>query len=81
MPDKRDAQTWDQSEFGLGTGAMDPVRRADRDLTPHEFGMEIFALETDFGGSNLDRPPVETTPVPRLLPGEKETDRDKGEAS
>lgn len=77
MPgDKRDAESWSESEFGLQSGMIDPIRRAERSsLEPWELGMEIAALPKTFDGSNPDRPTVETTPVPRLLPGEKESDR------
>lgn len=76
MPgDKRDNETWDESEFGLGSGVIDPIRRADRHVSSHEEAMEIRALPSSFDGSMPDRPTPEETPVPRLLPGEKETDR------
>jgi hypothetical protein len=79
MADKRDIPKddgdWSNSEFGLGEGLLDPVRRADRNLSAVEFGWEIAALPKTFDGSMPDRPSVEETPVPRLLPGEKETDR------
>jgi hypothetical protein len=76
MPgDKRDADDWSESEFGLGSEIIDPIRRATRDLTPHEFGMEIAALPRTFDHSMPDRPDVSETPVPRLLPGEEESDR------
>ena len=77
MPaDKRDAESWEESEFGLGAGVIDPVRRADRDLSAEEFRMEILALPKTFDGSNPLRPSVAETPVPRLLPGEEIEDRD-----
>jgi hypothetical protein len=78
MPgDKRsEALQWEESEFGLGSGAIDEIRRSERvTLTPFELGMEIAALPKTFDGSMPDRPTVETTPVPRLLPGETEADR------
>ena len=64
-----------ESEFGLGPGLIDPVRRANRTLSPWEESMEIAALPKTFGGSMPDRPDVAETPVPRLLPGETEADR------
>lgn len=79
MPaDKRDPDNanWQESEFGVGSGVIDPVRRADRALlSPWELGMEIAALPKTFDKSMPDRPTVETTPVPRLAPGETEADR------
>jgi hypothetical protein len=82
MGDNRDADSWDESEFGLGTGMIDPVLRVDgRDAMPgYMEGWEIRSLPQTFGGSELGlpggvRPTVEETPVPRLLPGEKESDR------
>lgn len=79
--DPRDADSWQQSEFGLGEGMIDPVMRTDgRDALGHMELWEIRALPKTFGGSELGlpggvRPVVEETPVPRLLPGEKESDR------
>ena len=76
MPDKRDADGGDDStEFGLGTGMIDPVARADRNVTAEQELMEIYARPKTFDGSMPDRPALETTPVPRLLPGETEADR------
>ncbi len=80
--DPRDADSWQQSEFGLGEGMIDPVMRRDgRDALPgYMEGWEIRSLPQTFGGSAAglpggERPEPEETPVPRLLPGEKETDR------
>lgn len=73
--DKHDAESWDESEFGLGSGMIDPLSRAGRFIGPHQELMEIYALPKTFDGSMPDRPAQETTPVPRLLPGEEETDR------
>lgn len=82
MADKRDPDSLDESEFGLGPGMIDPVMRVDgRDAMPvHMQAWEIRALPQTFGGSELglpggERPAVEETPVPRLLPGETESDR------
>lgn len=82
MADKRDPDSSDESEFGLGTGMIDSVMRVDgRDaLPPHQQAWEIRSLPQTFGGSALGlpggvRPEVEETPVPRLLPGETEADR------
>lgn len=82
MGDKRDPDSLEESEFGLGEGMIDPVLRADgRDAMPeHQQLWEIYALPKTFGGSALglpggERPVPEETPVPRLLPGEKEADR------
>lgn len=76
----RDPDSWGESEFGADEGLIDAVRREGRFLDPHEERMEILALPKTFGGSELGleggaRPTVETTPVPRLLPGEREADR------
>lgn len=76
----RDADSDDQSEFGLGRGMIDPGERADRSLPVHQQGWEIAALPKTFGGSEAglpggERKAVEETPVPRLLPGETEADR------
>ena len=75
MPDKRDADSLEESEFGLGTGAIDPIARAERAIPLHQQGWEIAALPKTFDGSNPDRKAPEETPVPRLLPGEEESDR------
>lgn len=76
MSDKRDADSADESEFGLGTGFIDPIARADRAIPVHQQLAEIYALPKTFAGSGGDaeRDPT-TTPVPRLLPGETEADR------
>ena len=76
MPgDKRNADSASESEFGLGSGMIDPVARLDRAIPLHQELWEIAALPKTFDGSMPDRPDPEETPVPRLLPGEKETDR------
>lgn len=75
--DKRtDQSEWEESEFGVGVGFIDPISRVDRSMPEHQFLAEIFALPKTFDGSGGDaeRDP-ETTPVPRLLPGETEADR------
>jgi hypothetical protein len=72
---KRDADSWDQSEFGLGEGLIDAGERADRSLPVHQQLSEIYALPKTFDKSMPDRPTAEETPVPRLLPGETEADR------
>lgn len=77
MSDKRDANSWEESEFGLGEGMIDATMRAEgRDAMPNFMeGWEIAALPKTFDGSMPDRPEPEETPVPRLLPGETEADR------
>lgn len=76
MADKRNVDDDQESEFGLGTGFIDPISRIDRAMPEHQFLAEIYALPKTFDGSGgeTDRN-VETTPVPRLLPGETEADR------
>lgn len=64
-----------ESEFGLDPGAIDPVQREGRFITPEQSLMEIYALPKTFDGTMPDRPDVAVTPVPRLLPGETEADR------
>jgi hypothetical protein len=71
----RDAESWEQSEFGLGEGMLDPGERSARVLSPWQEMAEIKALPKTFDGSMPNRPSPETTPVPRLLPGEQESDR------
>jgi hypothetical protein len=76
MPDVRDADSWDESEFGLGSGMVDPGIRADRNALPAEIArMEIVNRPKTFDNSMPNRPDLETTPIPRLLPGESEADR------
>lgn len=76
LGDKRDADSDSESEFGLGTGMIDPVSRINRMLTPEQELMEIYSRPKTFDGSmGEDRPELATTPVPRLLPGETEADR------
>jgi len=54
---------------------IDEEMRAVRAIPPYMEGWEIAALPKTFDGSNPDRKPPEETPVPRLLPGETEADR------
>ncbi len=75
MSDQRNAESWQESEFGLGEGMIDAVARPDRAIPVHQELWEIYALPKTFDGSMPDRPAAEETPVPRLLPGEKESDR------
>lgn len=65
----------DGSEFGLAPGMLDAEERAQRTLSAEDQLREIYALPKSFGGSMPDRKEPEETPVPRLLPGEKEDDR------
>lgn len=76
----RDIEDVEQSEFGLGTGMIDPGERADRALPLHQELWEIAALPKTFDGSGKGLPggarrAPEETPVPRLMPGETEADR------
>jgi hypothetical protein len=80
MGDKRDYNSWLESEFGIGENLLDPVSRVERTLSAEQEMMEIYALPKTFDGSGAglpggERPSQETTPVPRLLPGETEEDR------
>lgn len=75
MGDVRDPESWDESEFGLGNGMIDPGERRDRSLAPWQEMAEIKALPKTFDHSMLNRPTVQVTPVPRLAPGETEADR------
>jgi len=76
MSDKHDADSVDESEFGLGEGFIDPISRAARSMPEHQQLAEIYSLPKTFDGSggDVERDPT-TTPVPRLLPGETEADR------
>lgn len=76
----RDLDNVEQSEFGLGSGMIDPGERADRSLPVHQELWETYALPKTFDGSETglpggERQAAEDTPVPRLLPGETEADR------
>lgn len=71
----RNPDSDDQSEFGLGTGMLDPGERLARTLAPWQEAAEIKALPKTFDGSMPNRPTPETTPVPRLAPGEQASDR------
>lgn len=73
--DKRDVDSLDESEFGIGVGMIDAVSRANRAVTAEQELMEIYSLPKTFDNSMPDRPTPETTPAPRLLPGETEADR------
>lgn len=75
--DLRDPDSWDESEFGLGEGMIDPTMRVDgRDALPvHQQQWEIMAMPRSFDGSAGERPDASETPVPRLLPGEEASDR------
>lgn len=74
--DKRDPDSAAESEFGLGAGMLDPIARGQRAIESHQMGWEIAALPKTFDNSMPDRPEPEETPVPRLLPGETEADRE-----
>lgn len=78
--DKRDPDSWDESEFGLGSGMIDPGMRADGALPVEQEMWLIKSRPKTFDGSETGlpggvRPALEDTPVPRLLPGETEADR------
>lgn len=72
---KHEVDDPNESEFGLGPGIIDPVNRANRVLEPWQELAEIAALPKTFDGSMPDRKTPDKTPVPRLLPGETEADR------
>lgn len=79
--DPRDVESLEQTEFGLGTGIIDPTQRKERTLSAEDQLREIYSRPKTFGGSHLglpggERPELEETPVPRLLPGETEADRE-----
>lgn len=63
------------TEFGGGPGLIDPVSRNDRLVSAEQELQEIYSLPKSFGGSLPNRPTQDKTPVPRLLPGESESDR------
>jgi hypothetical protein len=71
----RDGDAVDESEFGLGPGMIDPTSRADRAIEGYQELQEIYSRPKTFGGLGTPRLPEET-PVPRLLPGESELDRE-----
>lgn len=76
----RDPDNVDQSEFGLGSGMIDPGERADRSLPLQQELWEIKSRPKTYSGSEKGlpggaRPAIEDTPVPRLAPGETEADR------
>jgi hypothetical protein len=64
-----------ETEFGLGEGFIDPTNRENRQITPEQELAEIYALPKTFDNSMPNRQTPDTTPVPRLLPGELESDR------
>lgn len=76
-----DRNSDEATEFGLGLGMIDEEVRAGREgMAGHQHLQEIYSRPKTFGGSHLGlpgavRPPVEETPVPRLLPSEVESDR------
>jgi hypothetical protein len=72
---KHDVDSPDESEFGLGSGLIDPIQRAGRFVSAEQELQEIYALPKSFDGSYPDRKKQDETPVPRLLPGESEADR------
>lgn len=76
MSDIHDADSDAESEFGLGPGLIDPISRATRNITAEQGLQEIYARPKTFDNSMPNRPNLEETPVPRLLPGETEADRD-----
>lgn len=75
MGDKRNVEDWSESEFGFGKNLIDPISRLERTLPLHQELTEIYSLPKTFDNSDPERKLPEETPVPRLLPGEEETDR------
>jgi hypothetical protein len=77
MSDFHDADSADESEFGLGPGLIDPYLRSNRALSTEQQLQEIYALPKTFDAeaNNISRPAPDVTPVPRLAPGETEADR------
>jgi hypothetical protein len=77
VSDFHDPDSAEESEFGLGPGMIDPQNRANRVLPAEQELWEIYALPKTFdaeaNGIEIGTP--DTTPVPRLLPGETEADR------
>jgi hypothetical protein len=79
--DSRDPESFDESEYGLPEGLIEEgVREGRTGMSVEQSLQEIYARPKTFGGSEAglpggERPDVETTPVPRLLPGETEEDR------
>lgn len=71
----RDVDDPNETEFGLGPGMIDPQLRKDRVLTAEQELQEIYSLPKTFDNSMPNRPDPQDTPVPRLLPGESESDR------
>lgn len=77
MSDFHDADSGDESEFGLGPGMIEASERANRSMPLHQELWEIYAIPKTFDGATNGIPvgDPETTPVPRLLPDETEADR------
>lgn len=77
VSDKRNVDSADESEFGLGVGMIDAGVRKDRALSTEQQLMEIYALPKTFDGAanGVDLGDQFTTPVPRLLPTETIADR------
>lgn len=77
VSDFHDSDDPNESEFGLGRGAIDPQNRKNRVLPVEQELWEIYALPKTFDAeaNGVVRPKPEDTPVPRLLPGETEADR------
>jgi hypothetical protein len=73
--DRHNGDDDQESEFGLGAGLIDPVSRANRVVSNEQQMQEIYALPKTFDRSMPNRQPQSVTPVPRLLPGESESDR------
>lgn len=68
MPYTKDTLPSDHTEFGGGSGLIDPVLRADRNLTAHQEVMEIYASNPDLPLDN-----------PNSLPETAELARDRRE--
>lgn len=56
---------------------IDPMLRSNRGLSVEQQLQEIYAKPKTFdsAANNIQQGDPETTPVPRLLPGETEADR------
>jgi hypothetical protein len=77
VSDLHDPDSADESEFGMGPGMIDAQNRQNRSLPVEQELWEIYALPKTFDAeaNGIDIGSPETTPVPRLLPGETEADR------
>jgi hypothetical protein len=77
VSDFHDPDDSDETEFGLGPGMIDPMLRSNRALSVEQQLQEIYATPKTFdsAANNIPLGDPETTPVPRLLPGEPEADR------